>query len=180
MTVLVGRAQGHQGAQRRLAHANRGSAATGCSEDGPHCVPRRLSRHRNGARCQEVVDRKSRRTQRYRVAPELSRNDRNDTEGHVPCLSRRDLTDRRREPVLQDRVDPPTDDDSLRVKRWPTTTIMRFSCHRTGHNRCSGLCVHMTDDQTRYPGTVPAGSNLALTTHEISLHVHSPGAGPPP
>jgi hypothetical protein len=53
-------------------------------------------------------------------------------------------------------------------------TIMRFNCHGTGHNRCSALCVHMTDDQTRYPGTAPARSRLALTTHEISLAVDYP------
>jgi hypothetical protein len=27
---------------------------------------------------------------------------------------------------------------------------MRINCHRTGHNRCSRLCVHVTDNQTRY------------------------------
>ena len=29
-------------------------------------------------------------------------------------------------------------------------TIMRINCHRTGHNRCSRLRVHVTDNQTRY------------------------------
>src|ERR1019366_8141434 len=37
---------------------------------------------------------------------------------------------------------------------------MRYNCHRTGHNRCSGLCV-LAGDQTRYQGTAPSSSKLA-------------------
>jgi hypothetical protein len=43
--------------------------------------------------------------------------------------------------------------------RWRTTTIMRINCHRTGHNRCSRLCVHVTNSTNPFPGTAPARSN---------------------
>jgi hypothetical protein len=36
-----------------------------------------------------------------------------------------------------------------------------------GHNRCSELCEHLTDNQTRYPRIAPARSKLALTAHEL-------------
>jgi len=36
-----------------------------------------------------------------------------------------------------------------------------------GPYRCSELCVHLTEDQTRSPDTAPARSKLALTTHEL-------------
>src|ERR1019366_3515325 len=36
---------------------------------------------------------------------------------------------------------------------------MRINCHRTGHNRCSRLCVHVTDNQTRYRAPPLRGQN---------------------
>jgi hypothetical protein len=43
--------------------------------------------------------------------------------------------------------------------RGRTTTIMRINCHRTGYNRCSRLCVHVTDNQTRYRALPLRGQN---------------------
>jgi hypothetical protein len=36
---------------------------------------------------------------------------------------------------------------------------MRINCHRTGHNRRSRLCVHVTDNQTRYRAPPLRGQN---------------------
>ena len=36
---------------------------------------------------------------------------------------------------------------------------MRINCHRAGHNRCSRLCVHVTDNQTRSRAPPLRGQN---------------------
>src|ERR1019366_1135231 len=92
------------------------SSVAGC-DGGSDGALRRLSQRGDGARSQEVVDGKSRRTQRYSVAPELSRSEGDDAEGHSQCLFGGDLTNRRQEPVPENLLDPPADDDSLGVEQ---------------------------------------------------------------
>ena len=46
---------------------------------------------------------------------------------------------------------------------------MRINCHRTGHNRCSRLRVHVTDNQTGYRAPPLRGQNSVLDESRQSV-----------
>ena len=66
---------------------------------------------------------------------------------------------------------------------------MRINCHRAGHNRCSRLCVHVTDNQTRSRAPPLRGQNSLrpLTDYDamsgvlvVGMSSFTPGASTQP